>query len=1063
MGGVVAFLLVVSGPAGAGEDWVKNAFTMGADGKGKSGSLPFSFRYNGVDSQTLLTAWPRSVSRAAEQHGEFEVYNWQDPESTLLVECRVRTFADNPAVEWILYFRNSGTENTKIIEDILTLNGTNLPGAVKPRGNPMLRYSNGDRYFSYDYSTPTYMWGETRKSFMKHDQELHGGMKCRFASKGSFRYLPFFNVKYPEGGWVVAVGWSGNWAAEFEHTGEDLLAVRVGMGIKTRFYLKPGEEVRGPSVVILPWSGHEMIDGHNQFRKLVIDHYVPRQKGQPTLPPLAGVAMVQVIRQAAAKGRIWEAWWDDYNEKIEYDTIPKYGDMGFEAIWMDAWWFPQPWQQNLGNWYPRPDAFAGGIKPIADLAHQHGMDYLLWMIPMSVNGGTQWAKEYPQYIHGGGEGRGGIWKLGEPEAREKLTDLICGFIQEWGINIYREDGSDIPSEEGAEDRQGIAEMKHIDGLYQFYSGLLRRNPGLKIDSCCGGGNRIDIETMKRCYYLHRSDLNDWPAWSWPPNRVFMGTGNQNLIGGLSLYVPLHAGPTWEMEPYSFRSNFCGGGVFCVDLVDKNFPVETAKQAIAELRMLRPLVLGDFYPLLQPLDSDEVWYACQWDRPDLGKGCAMVFRRPLSGYKNCEISLRNIDPDAQYEVSITGETYEYGSWQRLSGKSLQTMEITIPEKPGSVLIHYKKTDPDHSRIIERSLLSKGNVVRLQKVMARLQDKQPVTVGVIGGSITQGALASSPDHRWADIVAKWWREHSPAAVKIKFINAGIGATGSDLGTHRVQKHLLKYQPDFVVIEYAVNDNGSPRAAETLEGLTRQILAMPNQPAVMLFFTMDNQGNNVQTEHMRIGNHYDLPMVSMRDALWLELQAGRMQWDDIEADTVHPNDKGHALCAEFIVSFLDSIWTTVPSVDDLPDTPPLPEPLISDIYEHAAYYDAESITPAVGNGWAGKTNQPFFNGWTAETPGSTLEFEVAGTTISLIFHYTNQKGGIASVQVDDLPPVKLEAYFSQDWGGGYSRFVQIADHLPAGPHRLKITLLEEKSEQVDNHQFEVSAVLAAGITEK
>jgi len=37
-----------------------------------------------------------------------------------------------------------------------------------------------------------------------------------------------------------------------------------------------------------------MIDGHNQFRKLVIDQYVPRQKGQPTLPPLAGVAMVQV-------------------------------------------------------------------------------------------------------------------------------------------------------------------------------------------------------------------------------------------------------------------------------------------------------------------------------------------------------------------------------------------------------------------------------------------------------------------------------------------------------------------------------------------------------------------------------------------------------------------------------------------------------------------------------------------------------------------------------------------------------------------------------------------------
>jgi len=685
---IVLFYIVIGMPTWAGGNWVKSTFL--ANPEDTVSPLPFSFQYDGNNSKMFLSSWSRSQSNIAEQDGnDNDVYSWQDPKSTLQIECRIRTFTDSPAVEWVLYFRNTGTTNTKIIENILVLDSINFPGQIEQKGNPILRWSNGDRYYANDYSTPTWSWGETCESFMKHDEELHRGMKHRFVSKGSFRYMPFFNVKYPEGGWVVAVGWSGNWSAEFEHTPQDPLAIRAGMGTKTRFYLKPGEQVRTPSIVLLPWNGNDMIDGHNQFRKLMIDHYVPRQNGQPTLPPIAGVAMSQIIRQAAAEGRIWEAWWDDYNEKIEYETIPKYGKMGFETIWMDAWWFPQPWQQNLGNWYPRPDAFPNGIKPIADLAHKHEMEYLLWMIPMSVGGGTQWAKEYPQYIHGGGEGRGGLWKLGDSEAREKLTDLVCKFIQDWGINVYREDGSDIPSEEGPEDRQGIAELKHIDGLYRYYSALLRRNPGLKIDSCCGGGNRIDIETMKRCYYLHRSDLNDWPAWSWPPNRVFMGTGNQNLISGLSLYVPLHAGPTWEMTPYSFRSNFCGGGVLCVDLVDKNFPIETARLAIAELKMLRPLILGDFYPLLQPLDSHEVWYAYQLDRPDLGEGCALVFRRPSSGYNNCEISLKNIDPSMEYKVSITGETYEYEPWKKMSGQSLKTMEINIPEKPGSVLIRYKK--------------------------------------------------------------------------------------------------------------------------------------------------------------------------------------------------------------------------------------------------------------------------------------------------------------------------------------------------------------------------------------
>ena len=100
-----------------------------------------------------------------------------------------------------------------------------------------------------------------------------------------------------------------------------------------------------------------------------------------------------------------------------------------------------------------------------------------------------------------------------------------------------------------------------------------------------------------------------------------------------------------------------------------------------------------------------------------------------------------------------------------------------------------------------------------------------------------------------MAGWWRETFPRAT-VKFVNAGIGATGSDYGALRARRDLLKERPDFVIVEYAVNDPNEQRCAETLEGLVRQILQSPKQPAVVLLFTMHNNGSNAQEWHSQVG---------------------------------------------------------------------------------------------------------------------------------------------------------------------------------------------------------------------
>jgi lysophospholipase L1-like esterase len=287
---------------------------------------------------------------------------------------------------------------------------------------------------------------------------------------------------------------------------------------------------------------------------------------------------------------------------------------------------------------------------------------------------------------------------------------------------------------------------------------------------------------------------------------------------------------------------------------------------------------------------------------------------------------------------------------------------------------------------RSLVSAGDPARLEHVLAKARRGEAVTVGVIGGSITAGAGASLPERRYGDRVAAWCRQIIPKAT-VRFVNAGIGATGSDYGALRAKRDLLSHHPDFVVVEYAVNDPNTQAAAETLEGLVRQVLHETNKPAVLLLFTMNQEGGNAQEWQAKVGRHYGLPMVSFRDALWPEIKEGRMKWSDIEADVVHPNDRSHDYCARFVARLLDRLLADLPADDRLPrpggagipagagdllpQVKPLPKPLLSDAFEHVALFEADALKPLTNHGWSCDAGQPGDKYWKAGQPESVIEY--------------------------------------------------------------------------------------------
>ena len=227
--------------------------------------------------------------------------------------------------------------------------------------------------------------------------------------------------------------------------------------------------------------------------------------------------------------------------------------------------------------------------------------------------------------------------------------------------------------------------------------------------------------------------------------------------------------------------------------------------------------------------------------------------------------------------------------------------------------------------ERGIANRGNQARLKKVMDRAIRGEKLTIGFLGGSITQGSLSSKPTLCYAYRVFDWWKQTFPQA-EFTYVNAGIGGTTSHFGAARVQSDLLAYEPDFVIVEYSVNDESNEHFEETYEGLVRTIYQSAKKPAMVLVHNVFyHNGGNAQLIHSRIGRHYELPCVSMQSTIYPKVVAGEIENRQITPDDLHPNDQGHELVASVITYFLNTVRQAVEQTGvDETEPEAMPQPL-------------------------------------------------------------------------------------------------------------------------------------------
>lgn len=330
---------------------------------------------------------------------------------------------------------------------------------------------------------------------------------------------------------------------------------------------------------------------------------------------------------------------------------------------------------------------------------------------------------------------------------------------------------------------------------------------------------------------------------------------------------------------------------------------------------------------------------------------------------------------------------------------------------------------------RSELTLGDLGRLHRLFAKARRGEPVTLGVIGGSITAGALASRPNLSYAGRVETWWRRRFPA-TPVRLVNAGIGGTGSAYGALRAGEDLLSARPDLVIVEFAVNDGWNEGAA--YEGLLRQILAQREAPAVIALFMMWQGGGNSQESQARIGAHYRLPMVSFRDAVWPAIAGGRLAETELLVDGVHPNDAGHEAVALFLARLFERADQMSPARTAA--TAALPRPLISDAFQFVAWRRAAVLTPDAAGGWTRRAGEGGRPAWFGAAASGPIVLSCDGTGVVVVLQREPDDPGRLRLRLDslDLPDPDRE-------GGAARRVIVVAEGLERRRHSLEITRVD------------------------
>lgn len=391
-------------------------------------------------------------------------------------------------------------------------------------------------------------------------------------------------------------------------------------------------------------------------------------------------------------------------------------------------------------------------------------------------------------------------------------------------------------------------------------------------------------------------------------------------------------------------------------------------------------------------------------------------------------------------------------------ALTTVPETEPPVEESKLAEYPVADAPFDpasgmteNMIARSVYYEGDTARLKAKLDQVFDESytgQTNVFFLGDSISEGS-GSSGGASFRKLVTKWFTDNAKSTTVCQ--TASIGATDSYLAVHRVDKDVLSKDPDIIFIEF-INDLDNDFYKATMESLIRKCLAAPTNPAVVLIEMVLEDGGNCQACHAASAKAYGVPVLSYRDAVMPEVEAGNFRFRQISGDGTHPNYIGHAWTAEIITRFLEEV-KNAPATGRVRAFDPATPSITGNRYANAGIFDKESanLTATPDDNFTLETKpSKFKKGW-ATNSGGTITFEAEFANFGLLFYKTTDgTTGIVNVEIDGVSVGYVNGNFPDGWGD-YPASVELYTSSEAKTHTVTITVTSAA-----RRHFEILALL-------
>jgi len=302
----------------------------------------------------------------------------------------------------------------------------------------------------------------------------------------------------------------------------------------------------------------------------------------------------------------------------------------------------------------------------------------------------------------------------------------------------------------------------------------------------------------------------------------------------------------------------------------------------------------------------------------------------------------------------------------------------------------------------SIKHMGNTYRLAQKLTAAENGESLTVAYLGGSITEGKNYTTPFSNYL--------KNTFAKGSFKEVNAGMSGTSSVVGLVRSEKDIVSQNPDIIFLEFSVNDHEDIMYKKCFESCIKKFLDMPNEPAVCVLITRARGGFSSQSQMYPIGKNFNIPVISMDDALTKAFNSGFLQTSDYYTDDYHPHQKGGQLVADCMAYY---VRQALKSENQSTGYTQPTSYVYGAEYASCVNVDPKTLTGFNAGSWTAGTGYNSLPYSYTLNGGSPMTFKTQGKGLIIVFKANSSGMGSINVTVNGKT-TKVNGNKQYTWGG-------------------------------------------------